>query len=156
MASDLIQKKDILDQSHQLLQTPCQKTKAAMADSTKASKAHKASKKEEVQKKPAGKQTSTVKSARVAKKPAARKVKEHFKKTPECSCRSSLHRLMWYRAGSFLAIRQIAEPKKQLVSCKSSKSQEESYKIGMVLIRQLEKGAVAVSDLKGLMTERLS
>ena len=104
LASDLNQKKDILDQSHQLLQTPCQKTKAAMADSTKASKA---SKKEEVQKKPAGKQTSTVKSARVAKKPAARKVKEHFKKTTECAFRTSPHRLMWYRAGSFLAIRQI-------------------------------------------------
>ena len=153
LASDLIQQRDILDQSHQLLQTPCQKTKAAMADSTKASKV---SKKEEVQKKPAGKQTSTMKSARVAKKPAARKVKEHFKKTTECPFRISLQRLMWYRAGNFLVIRQIGGQKKQLVSCKSSKSQEESYQIGMVLIRQLEKGAVAVSDLKGLMTERLS
>ena len=159
LASDLLQQRDTLDPSHQLLQTPCQKTKAAMADSTQTSKA---SKKEEVQKKPAGKQTSAVKrvakkpGARVVKKPAARKVKEHFKKTTECPFRTSLHRLMWYRAGNFLAIRQIGGQKKQLVSCKSSKSQDESYQIGMVLIRQLEKGAVAVSDLKGLMTERLS
>ena len=157
LASDQIQQRDILDQSHQLLQTPCQKTKAAMGDSTKASKA---SKKEEVQKKPAGQQTSTVVAkkpgVRIAKKPAANKVKEHFKKTTECPFRTSLHRLMWYRAGNFLAIRQIGGQKKQLVSCKSSKSQEKSYQIGMALIRELEQGAVAVSDLKGLMTERLS
>ena len=90
------------------------------------------------------------------KKLAVRKVKEHFKKTTGCPFRTSHHRLMWYRAGGFLAIRQIGGQKKQLVSCKSSKRQEESYQIGMVLIRELEKGAVAVSDLKGLMTERLS
>ena len=123
---------------------PNQRTKANMVDSNNQDKKVEKTivmKKPSglIKKKPSGLQLQKKKpSGLVKKKPSASK-SEAFKKVTESEFRGRCHRLMWYTSGGFLAIRQTAPPKKQLVSCKCKRSQTEAFKIGMILIRQLEK-----------------
>ena len=96
---------------------------------------------------------------KVMKKPAAlkrqaSKKKQAFKKSTVGTSKSMRHRLMWYHQG-FLAIRQLKTPKRQLASCKSNKNQEESFKIGMTLIRKLEKGEIEINKLKDVMVKMM-
>ena len=92
---------------------------------------------------------------KMIKKPAALKrqackKKQAFKKSTVGTSKSMHHRLMWYHQG-FLAIRKLKTPKRQLASCKSNKNQEESFKIGMTIIRKLERGEIEIKKLKDVM-----
>ena len=111
--------------------TPNQRTKASMVDSNHQVKENgKKVQNKIIMKKPSGvllnrpsgllqqKSSGLLQkkpSGLVKKKPSASK-SEAFEKVTEGEFKGRCHKLMWYKSGGFLAIRQTTPPKKQLAS----------------------------------------
>ena len=154
----------VADDYQCMLATPEQRTMASYVETTQGKKKITELEQKTVVNLPLQKKPSAVMKRpscmqKVIKKPSAikrqaSKQKQAFKKSTMGTSKSMHHRLMWYQKG-YLAIRQLKTPKRQLASCKSNKNQEESFKIGMTIIKKLERGEIEIKQLKDVMVKMM-